>query len=153
MLDLVAALSSPGRGRQSNQLLPRSAIFRQAPAPPSSNFFNALPGYNLTVPAENRNGIPIGGVAMPDEVLPLGQPSPPALSHVGTLSITDGCGNFGGWMPYTASQLAARYGSLSNYELAARVVLNILAAHRLILRSDIGSIVAELGAQYAAAPQ
>jgi Alpha/beta hydrolase domain len=153
MLDLVAGLGSPGRGRQSDRRLPRSAIFLQAPAPPGSNFFNDLPGHQLTVPAENRNGIPVGGVAMPDEILPLGQPSPPALPHVGTLSITDGCGNFGGWVSYTTSQLASRYGSLSNYERAARVVLNILAAHHLVLRSDIGSIVNELAAQFQAAPQ
>ena len=153
MLDLVADLSKPDRSPHGNQALPRSAISRQAAAPPGSDYFNALPAQQLTVPAENQGGIPVGGVALPDEVLRLGQPSPPALPHVGTLSIADGCGNFSGWVPYTSAQLSSRYGNLANYEGLARAVLDRLAARRFILRSEISSIVAELAAEYQAAPQ
>ena len=153
MLDLVADLITPDRPGHGDQVLPRSAIFRQTAAPPGSDYFNALPGHQLTVPAENQAGIPIGGVALPDEVLPLGQPSPPALPHVGTLSIADGCGNFGGWVPYTAAQLASRYRTLANYEHLARAVLDRLAARRIILRSEISGVVAELAAEYQSAPQ
>ena len=41
--------------------------------------------------------------------------SPVALGPVGTSSITDVCGNWGGWEPFTAEELGARYGDLDGY--------------------------------------
>lgn len=59
--------------------------------------------------------MPVGGVAFPDAVLPLGRPVPVALTPVGTSSIRDVCGNWGGWEPFTAAELAALYGTVEEY--------------------------------------
>jgi hypothetical protein len=34
---------------------------------------------------------------------------------VGTSSITDVCGNWGGWLPFTADELRDRYGDVEGY--------------------------------------
>lgn len=151
LLELVAELNLPERATQRGRLLPPSAIFEQEPAPAASAYFNALPGHDLTVPALDENGMPIGGIGIPDQMLPLGRPSPIALPPVSTADINAGCGNFGGWEPFTTAELEARYGSLERYERSARVALNRLAADRFVRRDDIPAILDQLAAQYLAA--
>src|SRR5207253_3217044 len=81
------------------------------PPPPASEHFNALPGVQLRVPLVDADAQPIGGVRLPDAELPLGRAEPVALSPCGTASIDDVCGNFGGWQPFAADELVARYGA------------------------------------------
>ncbi|MCZ2860221.1 alpha/beta hydrolase domain-containing protein [Blastococcus sp. VKM Ac-2987] len=111
----LAAIVPPGgadRGR-----LPEPAVFQLRPAPADDPAaFNGLPGVQLAVPVVDRDtAMPRGGVRFPDAVVPLGRPVPVALSPVGTSSITDVCGNWGGWQPFTAEELQARYGTVEGY--------------------------------------
>ncbi|SFT53786.1 hypothetical protein SAMN05660657_01454 [Geodermatophilus amargosae] len=113
--DVVRVVRHPGLG--DRRQLPPSATFALQPAPagdPAS--FNDLPGVALQVPRTDPVTLqPLGGVRFPDAVVPLGRPVPVALSPVGTSSITDVCGNWGGWQPFTAAELAERYGSVDGY--------------------------------------
>ncbi len=114
---LVAALArmlrraEPGEGPD----LPPSAVFDLVPPGPSA-VVNGLPGVELLVPAvDEETAQPLGGVRFPDAVVPLGRPVPVALGPVGTSSITDVCGNWGGWLPFTADELRDRYGDVEGY--------------------------------------
>lgn len=95
--------------------LPQAAVFDLvAPAPTAH--VNDLPGVALLVPAVDADTAqPLGGVRFPDAVVPLGRPVPVALGPVGTSSITDVCGNWGGWQPFTAEELRERYRDLDGY--------------------------------------
>jgi Alpha/beta hydrolase domain len=92
-----------------------SVFFDLGPAPAPSEHFNALAGVDLQVPLVDADAQPLGGVRFPDVEVPLGRPEPVALAPCGTLSITDVCGNFGGWEPFDAAELARRYGSVDGY--------------------------------------
>lgn len=95
--------------------LPPAAVFELVPAEPSAAV-NDLPGVPLLVPAVDEDSAqPCGGVRFPDAVVPLGRPVPVALGPVGTASITDVCGNWGGWQPFTAEELRERYGDVEGY--------------------------------------
>ena len=110
--DLAAVLR--GSARDSADL-PASAVFELEPAPPAAAV-NELPGVELLVPAvDDDTAQPLGGVRFPDAVVPLGRPLPVALGPVGTSSITDVCGNWGGWEPFTAEELGERYGDVEGY--------------------------------------
>jgi hypothetical protein len=95
--------------------LPPSVFFALGPAPPASEHFNALSGVELRVPLVDNDAQPVGGVRLPDVDLPLGRAEPVALSPCGTASIDDVCGNFGGWQPFDADELYARYGTSADY--------------------------------------
>ncbi len=84
--------------------LPPSQWFVLGPAPEPSEYFNALPGGELQVPRVDADAQPIGGVRFPDVELPLGRAEPVALPPCGASSIDDGCGNFGGWQPFSAAR-------------------------------------------------
>ncbi|MGY2130116.1 alpha/beta hydrolase domain-containing protein [Blastococcus sp. SYSU DS0617] len=102
-----AAAGAPG--------LPASAVFDLVAPVPAADV-NALPGVELLVPAvDDDTAQPLGGVRFPDAVVPLGRPVPVALGPVGTSSITDVCGNWGGWQPFTAEELHERYGDVDGY--------------------------------------
>ncbi|RBY75387.1 hypothetical protein DQ239_17095 [Blastococcus sp. TF02-09] len=110
--DLAAVLRGPGADGAG---LPASAVFELVPPPPSAAV-NELPGVPLSVPAvDDDTAQPLGGVRFPDAVVPLGRPLPVALGPVGTSSITDVCGNWGGWEPFPAEELRARYGDVEGY--------------------------------------
>lgn len=95
--------------------LPASTVFELRPPPPAADV-NGLPGVELLVPAVDEDTAqPLGGVRFPDAVVPLGRPIPVALGPVGTSSITDVCGNWGGWQPFTAEELRERYGDVDGY--------------------------------------
>ena len=76
---------------------------------------NPLSGQTLRVPFTDAEAMPVGGVPMTEAALPLGRPVPPSIPPIGTRSINDVCGNFGGWEAFTPEQLKHRYGSLQNY--------------------------------------
>lgn len=95
--------------------LPATAVFDLVHAEPSAAV-NGLPGVQLLVPAVDEDTAqPRGGVRFPDAVVPLGRPVPVALGPVGTSSITDVCGNWGGWQPFPAEELRERYGDVDGY--------------------------------------
>jgi hypothetical protein len=111
---VVADLAAVLRG-SARDGLPASAVFELEPAPPSA-VVNELPGVELLVPAvDDDTAQPLAGVRFPDAVVPLGRPLPVALGPVGTSSITDVCGNWGGWEPFTAGELVERYGDVEGY--------------------------------------
>ncbi len=123
----AADASAPG--------LPRSTVFDLLP-PPAGATVNQLPGVELLVPAADPDTAqPLGGVRFPDAVVPLGRPLPVALGPLRTSSITDVCGNWGGWQPFDADELRARYGDVEGYlaRYSAAVDDQIEAGH---LRPD-----------------
>lgn len=133
---LVAGLAEALRRPEGAALreLPPSAVFELVPPGPSADV-NGLPGVELTVPAVDEDTAqPLGGVRFPDAVVPLGRPVPVALGPVGTSSITDVCGNWGGWQPFTADELRARYGDVDGYlaRYAAAVDEQVGAGHLLV---------------------
>ncbi len=97
--------------------LPGPAVFDLQPAPPSSpDSFNGLPGAELEVPVVDDDTLqPVGGVRFPDAEVPLGRPTPVSLPPVQVATISDICGNFGGWQPFSAAELASRYGDVEGY--------------------------------------
>ncbi|MBN1093127.1 hypothetical protein JKP75_11525 [Blastococcus sp. TML/M2B] len=110
---LLADVADVLRGRDGR--LPPPAVFELVP-PQAGAEVNGLPGVELPVPAvDDDTWQPRGGVRFPDAVVPLGRPLPVALSPVGTSSITDVCGNWGGWQPFDAEELRARYGDVDGY--------------------------------------
>ncbi len=114
---LAGVLRSPdaGTAEGADAGLPASAVFDLVPAAPDADV-NGLPGVPLLVPAvDDDTAQPRGGVRFPDAVVPLGRPVPVALGPVGTSSITDVCGNWGGWQPFSAAELAERYGDVEGY--------------------------------------
>jgi len=112
---LLADLADALRSGTGTSRLPAPAPFALGP-PPAGASVNDLPGVELLVPAvDDDTAQPRGGVRFPDAVVPLGRPLPVALGPVGTSSITDVCGNWGGWEPFTAEELEQRYGDVEGY--------------------------------------
>ncbi|NDI48319.1 alpha/beta hydrolase domain-containing protein [Goekera deserti] len=110
----ATALTHPGAG--ARRALPPSALFELTAAPAASATFNALPGVALSVPrVDPDTAQPLGGVRFPEATVPLGRPLPVALPPVSTRNILDVCGNWGGWQPFTAGELATRYGTVDDY--------------------------------------
>jgi hypothetical protein len=119
---------------------------------PALPLFNFLPGVNLMVPLVNFDNQPLGGVTFPDVVLALGRPGPVSVPPVATRSITDTCGNFGGWQPFTATQLTARYGSVDRYASAYGKILDGLIARGYVLRTDRAGVLDYVRGLYSSAP-
>ncbi|MGY2082548.1 alpha/beta hydrolase domain-containing protein [Blastococcus sp. SYSU DS0539] len=149
----LAAIVTPGGGADRG-LLPEPSVFQLRPAPADDPaVFNGLPGMELAVPVVDRDTAqPRGGVRFPDAVVPLGRPVPVALSPVGTSSITDLCGNWGGWQPFTAEELRARYGDVEGYlaRYATAVDQQIRAGYLAAEERD--RMLARARAAYLAAP-
>ena len=106
---------------------------------------NLLAGQTILVPRVDGNAMPIGGIPMVEAALPLGRPIPPAMSPVGTRSITDVCGNFGGWAPFTADELRKRYGSLANYRKAVADLLLAQVRNGWLLADDVQGETERIG--------
>jgi len=121
-------------------------------ADPNLPLFNFLPGVNLRVPVVDQNGQPAGGVEYPDIALTLGTPRPVSVPPVATRSITDTCGNYGGWRPFTAAEIQARYGGADQFVAAYASVLDPLIAQGRILASDRAGVLAFVRNRYLAAP-
>ena len=116
--------------------LPPSNSFALGPAPDAGPHFNALAGVELQVPLVDDDAQPVGGVRIPDVELPLGRPVPVALAPCGTSSITDVCGNFGGWQPYDAAEAGRRYGSIDAYAARTGELVDGLVADGFVLARD-----------------
>jgi hypothetical protein len=93
----------------------------------------------------------MAGVRLPDAELPLGRLEPPAIPPVSTSGITAICGNFGGYQPFTAGQLADRYGSVDRYEQDVRRLLDRLVRRGYPLAADRDTVVDDLRSRYRAA--
>ena len=78
---------------------------------------------------------------IPDVELPLKRPEPVALSPCGTRSITDVCGNFGGWQPFDADEVARRYGGVEEYVVRTAEIVDGLIAEGLVLAGDRQSLL------------
>jgi hypothetical protein len=132
--------------------LPSSTWFELGPAPEASEHFHALPGTELHVPRVDGDAQPIGGLRLPDVELPTGRAIPPALSPCGASSIDDGCGNFGGWQPFTADELARRYGGLDDYLLRFGEIADGLMAQGFLLERDRDTVLRAGREQFTNAP-
>jgi hypothetical protein len=141
--------------------LPPSTRFRLKAGPgqpdldrsdPTLPLFNFLPGVRLLVPVVDSDNQPLGGITFPDVRLTLGRPTPVAVPPVATRSITDTCGNFGGWQRFTAAQLTARYGSVDRYVAAYGRILDELIARGHVLRSDRAGVLDYVRGLYNTAP-
>jgi hypothetical protein len=119
---------------------------------PNLPLFNFLPGVRLRVPVVDENNQPAGAASFPDVALTLGIPSPVSVPPVATRSITDTCGNLGGWRPFSAAELGARYGSADQYVAAYGELLDRLIARGRVLASDRAGVLAFVRARYQAAP-
>jgi hypothetical protein len=151
LADVVAVVRHPGQG--DRRLLPPSATFALQPAPAGDRAsFNDLPGVALQVPRTDPvTAQPLGGVRFPDAVVPLGRPVPVALSPVGTTSITDVCGNWGGWQPFSAAELAQRYGSVDGYLAQYAAAVDAQVRDGYLDASEKAGMLAAARAAYLAA--
>jgi hypothetical protein len=118
---------------------------------PALPLFNFLPGVTLTVAATDANGEPVGRVVFPDAALPLGKPMPVSVPPVATRSITDTCGNFGGWRPFTAAELKVRYGSVDQFVAAYAHVLDGVIRQGYVLAADRAEILTDVRIRFIAA--
>jgi hypothetical protein len=131
VLGLEKAIGVPAAS--SAPSLPPSTVFALGPAPAGSEYFNPLPGVALQVPLVDADGMPKGGVRFPDAKQPLGRAVPAALPPVVTTSIAALCGNLGGFQPFTAAELAARYGGEKSYLALYRASVRKLIAEGFVL--------------------
>ena len=158
---LANELNAGRRGVDREEGLPRSAFFElglpPADPPPiclaevvsdERCTFNPLPGAILATPRVDEDRQPLGGVRFPDVVLPLGRPDPRPLNHVGTVNITDLCGNFWAWEPFDAQELIARYGSAEAYEDAYEEVVEGLVDEGYLLEDDADVMLEEATAHF-----
>ncbi len=125
-----------------------SVFFELGPAPPASEYFNALAGVELRVPVVDDDAQPRGGVRFPEVEAPLGRPEPVALPPCGTASIADVCGNFGGWQALTPADLRARYGSEDSYAARYATAYDAMVDGGYAMRSGRDAAVAEARAAF-----
>ncbi|WP_198152982.1 alpha/beta hydrolase domain-containing protein [Pseudofrankia sp. DC12] len=132
--------------------MPAERMFTAGAQPADPALLNGLPRDPVSVPQVDTDGFPLGGVHFPAAGLPLGSPVPPALTPVSTASITAICGNFGGWHPFTASQLAQRYGSLDQYRASYDAQITRLVNGGLLLDGDRQTLLDQAAADWSNAP-
>lgn len=138
---LVGLANELGAGIDGPTGLPPSTSFELGPAPAPGPHFNGLPGVALQVPRVDADAQPLGGVRIPDVELPLGRPEPVALAPCGTASITDVCGNFGGWQPFPAHEITERYGDADTYVARVADVADGLVDAGFLLARDVGALL------------
>jgi hypothetical protein len=90
-------------------------------------------------------------VRLPEVELPLGRPEPVALAPCGTASIDDVCGNFGGWQPFDADEVDARYGTADDYARRYTAAYDALVERGFAMASDRERAVAGALRAYEAA--
>jgi hypothetical protein len=131
--------------------LPTSTSFELGPAPEPSEHFNALPGTTLLVPLVDDDAQPIGGLRVPDVELPTGRAEPVTLAPCGADSIDDMCGNFGGWAPFGADELARRYGTVEEYAGRYATIVDRLVGDGFVLARDRDAVIDAAKDRYARA--
>ena len=139
---LTALLGRIGTAGMASSTLPSQRMFTLVA--PGAATVNGLPGYALRIPRTDAGGMPVGGVPMIEQALPLGRPVPPAIPPISTLSITDVCGNFGGWQSYTPKELLYRYGSLQHYLRMATAQQAHQSAKGFLLPADSSAEMARI---------
>ena len=132
---LTGLLSEVGVKGLDVASLPRARTFDLVM--PGDAPINLLPGGTILVPRVDANALPVGGIPMVEAALPLGKPTPPAISPVSTRSINDVCGNFGGWTRFTPDEVRARYGSLGAYRARTVAMLDAQVSAGWLLPSDL----------------
>jgi hypothetical protein len=121
--------------------LPPDASFTLTAAPADLKGLNRLGGTPLFIPETGPNGAPIGGIPMLEAALPLGLAEPPALSPAVIASIAETCGNFSGWRPFPAEELARRYDSRTNYlKLVREKAADLVRAGYLLDEDEAAAI-------------
>lgn len=154
--ELVARRSESQR--ITGRFLPPSTVFKLGPVARDAltfngqQAFNALSGTKVPVPRTDKDQWPIGGVRDPAADHPLGRPIPPSIPHVGLDDINDICGNFGGYEPFTKSELTARYGSRAKYLESYTASLNTLIRKGFILPIDRPGMLTQAAAHFDDAP-
>ena len=133
--------------------LPDPVLFELEDAPAGSpETFNGLPGVELWVPAVDEDTLqPVGGVRFPDAEAPLGRPTPVSLPPVEVAGITSICGNFGGWQPFDAAELADRYGDVDGYLDGYTAALDAAIADGYLMESEREGMLAAARTAYTAA--
>jgi hypothetical protein len=128
--------------------LPPSRRFRLGGTPPDPPYFNPLPSETVAVPRVDADQQPRGGIPMPDVRFPLGELTPVAIPHVGTLSITDGCGNFGGIAYFSPGELQSRYRDADSYAARYRRAIAPLVKRGYVTRAHVEEMVTNARAAY-----
>ncbi len=150
---MLAALETQvRRGGRARGALAHERTFVLGAPPVDPSVFNGLPGRAVPLPHVDADRQPLGGVRFPAAVLPLGRPVPPSLPPVSTQGILAVCGNFGGWQPFTAAELAARYGSRERYLAAYDALAARLVARGLLLEADRRPLLDRAAAEWGVAP-
>jgi Alpha/beta hydrolase domain len=144
ILGLVRSIGDEKAGERD---LPPDAQFMLAPAPADLKDLNRLGQMPLWIPQRDPNGAPLGGIAMLEAGLPLGLAEPAALSPAVIASINDTCGNFSGWRPFPADELARRYGDRVNYLKLARQKAADLVQAGYLLDEDEAAAIRQVEAQ------
>jgi len=139
VLGLEQAIGVPGAA--GARPLPPTAVFRLGDAPKNVRWFNPLPGVEVKTPVLDPNGWPVGGVRFPEGLIPLGQPSPPSVPPVTTASISQTCGNYAGFEPFSAAERASRYGDKAAWLARYRASLERLESEGFLLAEDLPAMV------------
>ena len=131
--------------------LPPSRVFALGPAPQGVAWFNPLPGVDVRTPVLDTNGWPTGGVRFPESEQPLGKPLPPSVPPVTTASISQTCGNSGGFQPFTAQERQARgLTDVEAYLKRYAADLDRLTAGGFLLQEDLAQMLETARKQFAA---
>ena len=131
----------------AKRVLPPEAPLALVPAPDNLELLNRLGETKLSIPQFGAEGAPLGGIPMLEATLPLGLAEPRALSPAVIASISDTCGNFSGWRPFSADELARRYGARARYLEIARQKAADLVGSGYLLDEDEAAAVKALEAQ------
>ena len=144
---ILGLLDSIGNAGPARRDLPPEAPFMLAPAPSDLQGLNRLGATPLFIPKTGPNGAPMGGIPMLEAALPLGLAEPVALPPVVIAAISETCGNFSGWRPFPADELARLYGSRANYLKLARKQTAELVAAGYLLDEDAAAAIGQVEAK------
>jgi hypothetical protein len=144
---LLGLFSLIGAETGATRVLPPEALLALVPAPDNLEVLNRLGETKLSIPQFGAEGGQLGGIPMLEATLPLGVAEPPVLPPAVIASIGETCGNFSGWRPFSADELARRYGARAPYlELARQKAADLVSAGYL-LDEDEASAVEALASQ------
>lgn len=130
------------KAAQSAHGLPPSTVFILSGGAKNNSPANPLPGIALKTPAVDKDGWPAGGVRFPEVEHPTGRPDPVAIPPVNTSAISQTCGNFGGFKPFTAEELRQRYRDKQAYLAAYEASLDQLIGQGYLLAEDKAGMLA-----------